>query len=1220
MNQSLPAEILSYFSEIAERLWTGHASIMVGAGFSKNAINVINPSKKSPNWWELGDSFYEKIYGVKPKEEVRYASLLKLAEEYESAYGRSALESFITKNIADNEYEPSDLHRQLMELPWTDVFTTNYDTLLERSCKDVISRRYDVVINKNDLVYSNKPRIVKLHGSLPSERPFIITEEDYRIYPKKYAPFVNTVQQSLIENTLCLIGFSGDDPNFLQWIGWINDNIGKNNASKIYLVGVLNLSETQKKLLYNKNIIPIDLSLCKEVEGNHQKGLNIFINFLASKKQKRENLDWPLSKDLRTMNIDREHTDYNSLISEWQNCRVKYPNWVVLPQEKRDRLWLFTEFHSSNTSAFEHLCNFDDLAYAYELNWRLEKCLFPIWNNMVTSFQKIIDKYNFFSNELFEDTTVVVEKTQKGYNKYLRYWISLSLALLRFYREEYFDTEWNKIFSRMDAVKDILSVEQQSSFYYEQILQALFKLNYNKVKVLLDEWPQKDIPILWNSKRAMLLSEVGQLKEARNILEAALLEVRKKLNLSPIEDDYTWVSLEAYLMYQLKIIRDNLKWGKNVTAVKDETYNENYNERWNDLLQFHCDPWGEQKYFDTILQQPYTPYRNTIYKNEFEIGRTTRSFTMGGVPKESIIAYMFLRYLEELAIPLSLSYMNIDDKTTNGVLERIRYMSPKWGIAISNRSRDEKVVDTIFGREQLQQFPISLIDSYIHEYIRQFYELLPEKTSNPIAKSFINKVPFILSRLCTKCSEQSKLKIFQFYKDLCVKQLDLPKSDKLIRNVVDSSNQVVLAEAANILIDTPILNPDWRISYNLIEPFDYLNASKIHIKMKLGKNAFDFLIEKAKDSSKIRENAIKRLMFLYDTKQLNKSQCTKMSKAIWNTIDEVSGLPKFTNYFHFAYIKWPQPKEVNTEMIYRKYINDNHFNIQGLREEKGISMSRGNDSYAKELLYGSQTINKPNGIVWSPKELEKILNQCEEWWNLDKHYLLDKKYKDERFGGSIYDEFLARYTNLADILTRVLGFRKKDLNANLISKIETLTKEMESYGVPMLRVKIAFGFFSSKEEYYTQLRIGIQSSQRRSLLDALESTILLIHNSPYQNNSVFIDDTLAVLVSPLQWHIIYLMGDIFDVFKDYFTHSNLDLSIFKDDLNAALDFILTLNIEEQKVSLDEYLLLKQHAIALAGTIYRQNEAHNISSNSVIIRWEEISESVEEFDDIKNRWN
>lgn len=73
-----------------------------------------------------------------------------------------------------------------------------------------------------------------MHGSFPSMHPFIITSEDYRSYPHKFASFVNTVQQSMLENTFCMIGFSGNDPNFEKWIGWIRDNLIE-NAPLIYL-------------------------------------------------------------------------------------------------------------------------------------------------------------------------------------------------------------------------------------------------------------------------------------------------------------------------------------------------------------------------------------------------------------------------------------------------------------------------------------------------------------------------------------------------------------------------------------------------------------------------------------------------------------------------------------------------------------------------------------------------------------------------------------------------------------------------------------------------------------------------------------------------------------------------------------------------------------------------------------------------------------------------
>ena len=39
-----------------------------------------------------------------------------------------------------------------MNLSWRDVFTTNYDTLLERTADMVTDRRYNVVLNQEDLV------------------------------------------------------------------------------------------------------------------------------------------------------------------------------------------------------------------------------------------------------------------------------------------------------------------------------------------------------------------------------------------------------------------------------------------------------------------------------------------------------------------------------------------------------------------------------------------------------------------------------------------------------------------------------------------------------------------------------------------------------------------------------------------------------------------------------------------------------------------------------------------------------------------------------------------------------------------------------------------------------------------------------------------------------------------------------------------------------------
>ncbi len=54
--------------------------------------------------------------------------------------GRAKLEEIIKDAVPDLDYAPSNLYVDLMQLPWVDVFTTNYDTLLERTLENVVNR------------------------------------------------------------------------------------------------------------------------------------------------------------------------------------------------------------------------------------------------------------------------------------------------------------------------------------------------------------------------------------------------------------------------------------------------------------------------------------------------------------------------------------------------------------------------------------------------------------------------------------------------------------------------------------------------------------------------------------------------------------------------------------------------------------------------------------------------------------------------------------------------------------------------------------------------------------------------------------------------------------------------------------------------------------------------------------------------------------------------
>lgn len=60
-------------------------------------------------------------------------NVTKLAEEYIVNFDRNKMNHLIENTIADDLFIPGDVHKKLVKQKWADIFTTNYDTLLERA-------------------------------------------------------------------------------------------------------------------------------------------------------------------------------------------------------------------------------------------------------------------------------------------------------------------------------------------------------------------------------------------------------------------------------------------------------------------------------------------------------------------------------------------------------------------------------------------------------------------------------------------------------------------------------------------------------------------------------------------------------------------------------------------------------------------------------------------------------------------------------------------------------------------------------------------------------------------------------------------------------------------------------------------------------------------------------------------------------------------------------
>ncbi|PUZ21297.1 hypothetical protein DCC81_25140 [Chitinophaga parva] len=484
--------------QLQQRLKNKSLSVLVGAGFSKNVHNKLFLS-----WWELLDKMvrrmnhnvytaaFERISGIKPTEDedkfngfvtsevnqyLEQTDYLQVVSDYIRKMGyRETVDVCIEENvpkairkegklflrqskngvITDTEISQGDLeiHNKLIKLPWNNIYTTNYDNLLEFcidtkvisgleeqvkkydeeiltlqqniqtnstnvadlnsqipskitglkgelfmnddetfkekyleinklsyqisydqsqietlnrkkwELEDAIDDSYSIVRHSSELAIKRNRNIIKLHGSLPEHdnepfafdneynKRYIISGEDYEHYPVRHEAFTQLMRISLLQGCFCLIGFSGDDANFMAWISWVRTVIMRERGNdkedtKIYFIDAraTEPADSHKQQFYkNYRIVHIPLSHPSCIE------------FLQKKSGKS-------IAPTTTHDLLNELMDYLTNVAAPDLPQVSYE---VMAREKYEQYWKNSKIskRSANKDDVLELC-----AVYYELN------------------------------------------------------------------------------------------------------------------------------------------------------------------------------------------------------------------------------------------------------------------------------------------------------------------------------------------------------------------------------------------------------------------------------------------------------------------------------------------------------------------------------------------------------------------------------------------------------------------------------------------------------------------------------------------------------------------------------------------------------------------------------------------------------------------------------------------------------------------------------------
>lgn len=789
---------MDYIREIAEAMSADHAALMVGAGFSKNADKISSTDKYFRKWNELADIFYETLYGEKEEPGKEYNNPLRLAQEVEITVGRPKLEKILKIAIPDEEYGPSEVYTKLMELPWRDVFTTNYDTLLERAADKVSARRYNVVVNQEDLVNSNDaPRILKLHGSFPSQRPFIITEEDYRTYPTKFAAMVNTVQQALLENIFCMIGFSCEDPNFLNWIGWIHDNLGKSSSQKIYMISVEHISEVKQKVLFDKNIIVVDLEKLypeKEIPERLLSFLERLKNLIEEKKRKNE---WFSLEQIKVS----EQDEFEEKTTKLKILNESYPGWIFLPWKMKGKVKYILDRIPEEVDFFGQKEKFDTISSDKQLEYMYEHVRFlnivghPITLQTVEKFWLALEK---------------IDVGDKEKNKYKMQYVYLQL--LRTFREL---ADWEKYdLCRARVEKTLLKYEEKQFLYSNEWWMTLYRFKDVNLTEMLDSWNLAQGDLYWPMIKSSMYALIGEIDRGEQILNEILPKIRRQL-MKNNRDEYL-CSLEESVVSLLNFIRQ-ARWNRKVENCIQEG-----DIGWWETNKEYCSCLkAEEAEEDKAL--------GTTMRTNYDLSITYTSY-YGRNDTKIYYALEYLRFLEQTGHPFRIQLVTNTSGFQN-VVRTLYLYYPHWCLIQMITAQNVKELDLLFGRNKLSGMSQSEVDEHAQEYLAILKtvskNLNPENAywTKSIYDSAAQVLPEIIARLCYKCSLKMLDQILDYMLILCNSNVrdNFEGINKILKGLCNAYTEEEQHERIEKILKFPIKPNERHTYYN---PVNYLKFPK----------------------------------------------------------------------------------------------------------------------------------------------------------------------------------------------------------------------------------------------------------------------------------------------------------------------------------------------------------------------------------------------------------
>ena len=396
----------------------------------------------------------------------------------------------------------------------------------------------------------------------------------------------------------------------------------------------------------------------------------------------------------------------------WRHNRGLYPGWLVAPQPVRERLWDRTrEWMQAFATHREQLAPATQLHVLFELNWRLEAALLPIWSELLPAYPIVLGLVNPFPSALGDlPDTVLRPSAADGadleWGSVRVQWLGVAFGLIRHYREERLAAEFEAWHGRVGRVPG-LSPDDKARWCYERCLFALGEGDDEAVAAALEGWPTDTRDWYWAVRRAGVTAEVGRVEEASHLL-GAVLRSRTPAGGGPAhiptlsrEGWLRWLEFVARRAARVRRARD--QWH----TPADEAERTVLRELYRRLGRHGADPADLTDALAVQLRAPPpTVPENSTIRHGFAVGSARRT-THGGesLGVRLIPAYQFMRLSEEAGVPPSIDNLNLHENQLKAASGWFQESDSVRTQTLMFRLLDDKVIDAYLSRHRVAALP-----------------------------------------------------------------------------------------------------------------------------------------------------------------------------------------------------------------------------------------------------------------------------------------------------------------------------------------------------------------------------------------------------------------------------------------------------------------------------------------------------------------------------------